>query len=181
MHLPDIGQVNFGLLTVRPGMVPEVVRRLNARLPADVQALSREDLVAREQDYWVDQTATGKIFSYGVLVTILVAAVVIYQVLANDIRDHLTEYATLKAMGHTNGFLSRIVMTQALIYSLAAYVPAVAVGWVLYRATESLANIPMRMTARNLALVGVLTVGASLVSGLLTLRKVRSADPADLF
>ena len=62
------------------------------------------------------------------LVTILVAAVVIYQVLANDIREHITEYATLKAMGHTNGFLSGVVVTQAMIYSLAAYVPAVVAG-----------------------------------------------------
>ena len=44
---------------------------------------------------------------------------VIYQVLANDIRDHIVEYATLKAMGHTNGFLSRVVVTQAMIYVLA--------------------------------------------------------------
>jgi putative ABC transport system permease protein len=154
---------------------------LNERLPPDVLALSREELVAREEDYWVRQTATGKIFAYGVLVTILVAAVVIYQVLANDIRDHLTEYATLKAMGHTNAFLSRIVLTQALIYSMAAYVPAVLVGFVLYRATEALANIPMQMTGQNLGLVLLLTLGASVVSGLLTLRKVRSADPADLF
>jgi putative ABC transport system permease protein len=181
LRLPGVGQVNFGLLKVRPGMVPEVVRGLNRRLPADVQALSRDELVAREEDYWVRQTATGKIFAYGVVVTILVAAVVIYQVLANDIRDHITEYATLKAMGHTNGFLSRIVMTQALIYSVSAYVPAVAVGFVLYRATEALASIPMRLTPRNLALVLFLTLGASFISGLLTLKKVRSADPADLF
>jgi putative ABC transport system permease protein len=180
-HLPDTDLVNFGLLKVDPGTAPDVARRLNDRLPADVQALSREDLVAREEDYWVRQTATGKIFAYGVLVTILVAAVVIYQVLANDIREHLTEYATLKAMGHTNGFLSRIVMTQALIYSVSAFIPAVAAGMILYRATESLANIPMRLTPTNLVLVLLLTLGASLISGMLTLRKVRAADPADLF
>jgi putative ABC transport system permease protein len=181
LRLPGVGQVNFGLLKVRPGMVPEVVRRLGQRLPPDVQVLSRDELVAREEDYWVRQTATGNIFEYGVLITILVAAVVIYQVLSNDIRDHITEYATLKAMGHTNAFLSRIVMTQAVIYSLSAYLPAVVAGWILYRATEALANIPMRMTPVNLGRVLLLTVGASLVSGLLTLRKVRSADPAELF
>jgi putative ABC transport system permease protein len=181
LRLPGVGQVNFGLLKVRPGMVPEVVRRLGQRLPPDVQVLSRDELVAREEDYWVRQTATGNIFEYGVLITILVAAVVIYQVLSNDIRDHITEYATLKAMGHTNAFLSRIVMTQAVIYSLSAYFPAVVAGWILYRATEALANIPMRMTPVNLGRVLLLTVGASLVSGLLTLRKVRSADPAELF
>jgi putative ABC transport system permease protein len=180
-QMPGVGLVNFGLLRVRPDAVAGVVRELNRRLPPDVQALSRADLVAREEDYWVRQTATGKIFAYGVLVTILVAAVVIYQVLANDIRDHITEYATLKAMGHTNASLSRVVVMQALIYSMAAYVPAVAAGAGLYRATESLANIPMRLTAANLGLVLVLTLGASFISALLTLNKVRSAEPAELF
>jgi putative ABC transport system permease protein len=181
LHLPGVEQVNFGLLTVPPEQVDDVVRRLNLRLPPDVRAWSRADLVALEEDYWVRQTATGKIFAYGVLVTILVAAVVIYQVLANDIRDHIVEYATLKAMGHTNAFLSSVVVTQAMIYALAAYLPAVLAGAGLYKATEALANIPMRLTSANLGLVLVLTLGASLVSAFLTLNKVRSAEPAELF
>src|SRR5262249_31374102 len=163
---------------VEPGRVGEVVQSLNERLPKDVRALSRAELVALEEDYWVRQTATGKIFAYGVVVTILVAAVVIYQVLANDIRDHIVEYATLKAMGHTNTFLSSVVVTQAMIYALAAYFPAVLAATGLYRATEALANIPMRLTAANLATVLVLTLVASMVSAVLTLNKVRSADPA---
>ena len=101
--------------------------------------------------------------------------------LENDIRDHLAEYATLKAMGHTDGFLSRVVVTQALIYAVASYVPAAAAGYGLYRATEALADIPMRLTPSNLGLVLALTLVASLVSSLLTLNKVRSADPADLY
>ncbi len=40
-------------------------------------------------------------------------------------------------------------MTQAMIYALAAYIPALLVGVGLYRATEALANIPMRLTAAN--------------------------------
>jgi putative ABC transport system permease protein len=180
-HMPGVGRVNFGLLMVQPESVGAVVRQLNQRLPPDVRAWSRADLVALEEDYWVRQTATGKIFSYGVLVTILVAAVVIYQVLSTDIRDHIAEYATLKAMGHTNNFLSRVVVMQAMIYALAAFLPAAVVSVGLYRATEALANIPMRLTPINLGLVLVLTLVASLVSALLTLSKVRSAEPAELF
>jgi putative ABC transport system permease protein len=186
LHLPGVGLVNFGLLKLdkersSEERIKEVVDRLNERLPSDVRALSKSELIAKEEKYWVLQTATGKIFFCGVLVTIFVAAVVIYQVLANDIRDHISEYATLKAMGHTNGFLSRVVVMQALIYSLAAYCPAVAVGAGLYMATQELADIPMRLTPFNLGCVLLLTLIASLVSALLTLNKVRSADPASLF
>jgi putative ABC transport system permease protein len=158
-----------------------VAQRLNERLPAGVKALTRDALYRIESDYWVRQTATGKIFAFGVLVTMIVAAVVVYQVLSNDIRNRLPEYATLKAMGYTNGFLSRVVLVQASIYALAAYLPAVLVSWGLYRVTEDLATIPMHLTWFNLGLVLGLTVLAALGSGVLTVRKLGDANPADLY
>lgn len=180
-HRPTASPVNFGLLRLRDRDVAGTVGRLNRLLPPDVRALSRDELARIEQDYWVGQTATGRIFAFGVFVTMVVAAVVVYQVLSNDVRDHLPEYATLKAMGHTSGYLSRVVLTQGTIYATAAYLPAVALGAVLYRVTDTLANIPMILTAGNLGLVLALNLAAALASGLLTLRKVRTADPADLF
>ena len=85
-------------------------------LPPDVVPYSRGRDPPRETDHWVGQTATGKLFAFGVLVATIVASAVIYQVLSNDVRDHLAEYATLKAMGHTNAFLAGVVIRQALIY-----------------------------------------------------------------
>jgi putative ABC transport system permease protein len=181
-HVPHPAPVNFGLVKLAKGAdAADTARRLDERLPPDVKVLTRAELLGIEQDYWVRQTATGKIFAFGVFVTMVVAAVVVYQVLSNDVRDHLAEYATLKAMGHTNGYLSGVVLVQAAVYATAAYVPAVALGYVLYRVTDALANIPMVMTAGNLGLVLALNLAAALVSGFLTLGRVRSADPADLF
>ncbi len=178
---PTVEQVSIGLLDCRPGTVAETVRRLRALLPPDVDVLSREELLRREADQWVNQTSTGKIFAFGVFVAMIVAAVVVSQVLSNDIRSHLEEYATLKAMGYTNRFLSGVVVAQGLIYTLAAYLPAVAIGSALYRATQALAGIPMELTAANLALALLLAVCVSLLAALLTVNKVRSANPADLF
>jgi putative ABC transport system permease protein len=179
--IPPRSQVEFGLVKVRPGTVEETAARLKAILPPDVRVLTRDEIYQIESDYWVNQTATGKIFAFGVLIGMVVAAVVVYQVLSNDVRRRLPEYATLKAIGHTNHFLSRIILVQGLIYSLTAYLPALVLSFFLYRATERLANIPMRLTLSNLLIVLALTVGFSLTSGLLTLRKLRSADPADLY
>jgi putative ABC transport system permease protein len=173
--------MSLGLLRVKPGTVAETVRTLNATLPPDSLALSREELARRERDFWVNQTSTGNIFAAGVFVAMAVAAVVVYQVLSNDVRSHLPEYATLKAMGHSNGFLTRVVVTQALFYALGAYVPAVVLSFAAYRATEALANIPMRFTAANLAEALGLAVVVSLGSALLTVGKLRSADPAELY
>jgi putative ABC transport system permease protein len=179
--IPGARGVSLGLLRVRPGTAEETARRLNDTLPPDTVALTRAALERRERNFWVNQTSTGKIFASGVLVAMAVAAVVVYQVLSNDVRSHLSEYATLKAMGYTNGDLSRVVLGQALLYAAGAFGPAVVLSYAAYRATEALAEIPMRFTAANLALALGLAVVVSLLSALLTVGKVRSADPAELY
>ena len=166
---------------MRPGSEAATRGALRDRLPPDVTVLSRAELAARESDYWVNQTATGTIFRFGVVVTLLVAAVVIYQVLANDVRNRIAEYATLKAMGTPDRTISRVVLAQAAVYAVAAFVPAAVVAQGLYQATERLAGIPMLLTPGNLLLVLVLTLAASLISGRLAVRKLRWDNPADLF
>jgi len=178
---PDLEQqVSFGLLRVSPGASAEVVHELNERLPPDVRAMTRDDLYRFEEDYWVNQTATGLIFSFGVAVTMVVAAVVLYQVLSNDVRGHLPEYATLKAMGYTTWALARIVLAQGLVYAVVAFGPAVLIAVVAYRVTSELAGTPMILTLTNLALVFGLDVAFCLAAGLLTMGRLRHADPASL-
>jgi putative ABC transport system permease protein len=173
--------LSLGLLRVRPGAEEETVRRLNQTLPPDTLALSRKALSGREEDFWVNQTSTGKIFTSGVLVAMAVAVVVVYQVLSNDVRRHLPEYATLKAMGYTNRSLSRVVVFQALMYAFGAFGPAVVLAYIAYQITAVLAKIPMRMTVSNLAIALGMAVAVSLLSALLSVGKLRTADPAELF
>jgi putative ABC transport system permease protein len=70
---------------------------------------------------------------------------------------------------------------QSLIYMLISYLIAVLIAVLVYRATEDLAGIPMRLTIHNLLLTLGLAVLVGLFSGLLSLSKLRAAQPADLF
>jgi putative ABC transport system permease protein len=70
---------------------------------------------------------------------------------------------------------------QALLYAGTAYMVAVVLGFGIYRATEALAGIPMRLTPHILGLALVLTALIGLVSALFTLGKVWRTNPADLF
>jgi putative ABC transport system permease protein len=181
---PTTERVQFGFLTLKDHDAPTVeaaCRALRETLPPDVVSYSRAEILRRESEHWVGQTATGKLFAFGVLVAMFVACAVIYQVLSNDVRDHLAEYATLKAMGHSNVFLARVVIQQALIYAGAAYVIAVVLSFGLYRATEALAGIPMRLTMHILGLTLFVTAAIGLASAVFTVGKVWRADPAELF
>lgn len=174
--------VNFGLVTLRPGADPEAVAtQLERALPPDVRVLSRGALYRLESDYWVSQTATGKIFSFGVLLTMVVAAVMVYQALSGDIRDHLPEYATLKAMGYGDRALVQVIQAQAGLYAVACYLLAVPLSAAVYRVTDRLAGIPMVLTGANLLTALLVTVITSQAAAALSARKLRLADPADLF
>ncbi len=175
------GQVSFGFLKVRHCLVATARDELKARLPADVEPFTRAEILARETDHWVNQTSTGQLFAFGVLVAMAVATVVVYQVLSNDVREHLPEYATLKAMGYSPSRLGRVVVEQSLIYMVISYVLAVILAIVVYRATEELAGIPMRLTVQNLLITLFLAIVAGFLSGFLSLSKLRGAQPAELF
>jgi len=175
------GQVSFGFLKVRDGLVAAARDELKARLPADVEPFTRAEILARETDHWVNQTSTGQLFAFGVLVAMAVATVVVYQVLSNDVREHLPEYATLKAMGYSPARLGRVVVEQSLIYMVISYVLAVILAIVVYWATEGLAGIPMRLTFQNLLITLFLAIVAGFLSGFLSLSKLRGAQPAELF
>ena len=58
-------------------------------------------------------------FSFGVVVGLAVGAIIVYQILFADVSDHLPEYATLKAMGYSNRFVSGVVIQQAVILARA--------------------------------------------------------------
>ena len=122
-------RVSFGLLKVRPGTIDRDGPAPEGRAPARRRgAQSRRTILRRENDHWVNQTSTGKIFAFGVLVAMIVAAVVVYQVLSNDIREHLPEYATLKAMGYSTGAALARGRDAVADYMLIAYVLAVVAG-----------------------------------------------------
>lgn len=174
-------EASMGLVEVEPGRIDEALEGLRRVLPPDAVAVSRGALVARETDHWVNQTSTGKLFSFGVLVSAMTAAAVVYQVLSNDIRARINEYATLKAIGYSYSSLALIVITQALIYAVVASPPALLFSWGLYIVTERFAGIPMQLAGGDIALTFGLVISVSALGSLLTIGRLRSADPANLY
>jgi putative ABC transport system permease protein len=158
-----------------------VAVRLNRVLPADVQAFSRNDIIALDRRMWLWEMSIGLIFLMGVAVAVAVGIVIVYQILSSDVLAHLPEYATLLAMGYRNRFLGRVVLFQSVIVALMGFLPGLLAAEGLYRLTTSITNIPMDMTVVRILAVLVLSVGMCILSGLAALWKLRGADPADLY
>jgi putative ABC transport system permease protein len=178
----SLAGVSLGLLRLAPRSDPEAARaRLRAMLPGDVEVLSRAELEAAEQHLFVRVRPTGLMFTTGVLVALVVAVVVVYQVLAAEVVARASEYATLKAIGHSNRFVRGVVLRQAACYGALGSVVALPMALVVYRAISVFARLPMVMTVGRVALVALLASVVATTAALLAVRKVEQADPAELF
>jgi len=177
-----IDEVSLGLIRLEPRANPEAVAvDLRRRLPEDVDVLRRDEVVRRELDRWIRETSIGVIFQLGVVVVLLVGTAIVFQVLSSDVSSHMPEYATLKAMGYTSGYLCRVVLWQAVLLAVLGYLPGLVLAEGLYRVTSYLSNLPIVNTPGRMLLVAALTVAMCTVSGLGALRKVVTAEPAELF
>jgi putative ABC transport system permease protein len=176
------GLVDLGLIRLRAGADREQVReRLLAALERDVEILTPDAFVAREVDYWGSTTPIGYVFGFGAIMGLIVGGVIVYQILFADVSEHLAEYATLKAMGYTNRQLSRFVLRQAIVLAVLGFVPGLVVALLLYRVTSRATRLPLEMTPTLGLSVFALTALMCAAAGLVALRKVRAADPAEVF
>jgi putative ABC transport system permease protein len=175
-------QVSLGLLNVEPGQDPEqVVQALNAYLPSDVRAMTRQDFVDFEIAYINGRQPLGFVFGLATVLAVIVGVVIVYQILSTDVNDHMAEYATFKAMGYRDAYLLSIVFEEALILAAIGFIPGVIASLGLYAALRQIATLPIYMPVARLIGVFMLTLGMCCFSGGIATRRLRSADPADIF
>ncbi len=155
--------------------------RLRALLPPDIAVFSQPQLVAHERGYWENATPIGFIFAFGSLMGLIVGMVIVYQILFSDIASHLKEYATLKAMGYSNFYLGRVVLSAALLLSVLGFVPGIAVSALLYDLVGKSTFLPLGMEWVRAGNVFAMITAMCAAAGLLALRKLRDANPADMF
>jgi putative ABC transport system permease protein len=174
--------IELGLIQLAAGADPDAVaEKLRAYLPKDVLVLTKAEFVAREKAYWNGATPIGYVFAFGAIMGLVVGAIIVYQILFADVSEHLREYATLRAIGYRNRFVSGIVLQQAAILAVLGYLPGTAAASFLYSSAAAATRLPLHMTSDRAITVFLLTLGMCALSGFLALRKVRKLDPAEVF
>jgi putative ABC transport system permease protein len=178
----NLNTVDIGLLKVSPGAdIPTLVKTLEQQLPKDILLFSKEDFVARELNYWKENTNIGFVFSLLTLMGFFVGVIIVYQILYTDVAEHWAEYATLKAMGYSNFFLLRVVLQQSVFMGLLGFVPGFVMSLGLYHLAADNTGLLMQMTTPRALTTLVATVVMCLISGAIAVRKVQSTDPAEVF
>jgi len=178
----DVAAVDLVAIRLRPGAdIRQTQARLREIMPPDVLVMTQAELRAHERRYWEEATPIGFIFAFGSAMGLVVGMVIVYQILFSDIAGHLKEYATLKAMGYSGFYLSRVVLGAALILAIAGFLPGLALSYVMYDFVGSATFLPLRLDLQMGVSVFLMIFAMCAIAGLLAVRKLRDANPADMF
>ena len=176
------GQVNLGPIELKPGIDPAAAAATLRRLAGPgTQIFTRAALADHEETYWTTRTSVGLIFGSGLLISIVVGIMVVYQIVSTQVNRQMPQFATLKAIGYGDGALAATVATMSLLIVAAGFVPALGAAAWLYRLIQQRTMLPVTMTLGHVAAVLGAALGMAAVSALLALGGLRRADPADVF
>ena len=175
-------QIQLGLIQLKKGVNPlEVQKAVLPILGEQVMVLTRSELSKLELNYWRRSSSIGFIFTIGVLVGFIVGSIIVYQILFGDVMNCLPQFATLKAMGYSDGYIISVVVQQGAILAVVGFIPGLIFSIGLYSILANATNLAVAMTATRAVQVLVLTIVMCTGSAALATRKLIKLDPADVF
>jgi len=102
------------------------------------------------------------------------------QTLYSSTKDHINEFATLRALGSSSGYIHRVILAQAALSAVLGYALGMVIALTVVYLSERTA-LPIVMTPSLAALLLALTVAMCAVSALSAIGKVMRIDPAVVF
>lgn len=173
-------KATYFLVRVAPGYDIESVRAQIADNARDTEVLTSEEFRVRSRSFWLFGTGAGAALFAGALLGIIVGTVIVAQTLYSSTKDHLKEFATLRAIGSSSTYIVKVIVWQALLSAVIGFLIAAGIGLVIVRATADTA-LPVVMTPGLTVGLFVLTVVMCAISAISAILEVMRLDPAMVF
>jgi putative ABC transport system permease protein len=175
-------QSSYQLVTIEPGADIETVRAsLAARLP-DTEVLTHDEFRKKSLNYWMFNTGAGAALIMGAALGIIVGVVIVAQTLYASTKDHLNEFATLRALGASAGYIHAVILVQAMLSAVMGYLMGISLALlVIYGLAARKASLTIIMTPKLAAYLFALTVAMCVIAAISAIAKVTRIDPAGVF
>ncbi len=174
------GKASFLLVRLSPAADRHAVKaQLRAKL-SDVDVLTPDEFSRRSRSFWLFGTGAGAALFAGALLASLAGTVIVAQTLYASTKDHLDEFATLRAIGASASYLRMVIALQAVISAVIGFLVALAISTGVAKMTAN-AALPVVMTPGLTFGLFALTVIMCVVSGFSSIIKVMRVDPVTVF
>ncbi len=172
--------VTYYLVQVAPGVEVESLRKdLVTRLPG-VEVLTKAEFRDRSLDQWLFSTGAGVALIGGAILGLLVGTVIVAQTLYSSTKDHLNEFATLRALGSSSGYIHKVILAQAGLSAVIGYVLGMIIALTVVVLSTHTA-LPIIMTPGLAVALFMLTLFMCAISAVSAIMKVTKIDPAMVF
>lgn len=176
----DTDNTTFYLVQLQPGANVEKVRKDLAGRLEGAEVLTQQEFRDRSLKQWLFRTGAGVALIGGALLGSLVGTVIVAQTLYSSTKDHLSEFATLRALGSSSGYIHKVILAQAGISAVVGYALGISIALTILVLSRNTA-LPMVMTPGLAFWLFTLTVGMCAISALSAIVKVTKIDPATVF
>jgi putative ABC transport system permease protein len=146
----------------------------------DAEVLTSAEFRSRSRSFWLFGTGAGAALFAGALLGVIVGTVIVAQTLYSSTKDHLAEFATLRAMGSSNKYIYNVIIYQALLNAVIGFVFATGIGFAVVKMTAKSA-LPIVITPWLIAALLALTIVMCVASGIGAIIRVIRIDPATVF
>ncbi len=169
-------KANHLLVKLAPGSDAALVRREIQSKLTDADVLTPEEFRSRSRAFWLFGTGAGVALFAGALLGVIVGTVIVAQTIYASTKDHIKEFATLRAIGCSNRYIYAVIRYQALLSAILGFAIAGVIGAIVVRATAKSA-LPIVITPELAAGVFVLTVIMCAASAIVAIIRVLRIDP----
>lgn len=171
---------SYFVLKLEPGSdIDRISRDIQARVPK-VEVLTPAQFAERSRSFWLFDTGAGAALFGGALLGVIVGTVIVAQTLYSSTKDHLNEFATLRALGSSRGYIYTVIIYQALLNAVIGFCLAALIGAAVVRMTSTSA-LPVVITPLLMAEIFGLTVIMCVASAIAAIFRVVRIDPVVVF
>jgi len=171
---------SFLMVKLKPGAdLNEVRAELKSRL-GTAEVLTKREFHDRSLNQWLFRTGAGVALIGGALLGILVGTVIVAQTLYSSTKDHLNEFATLRALGSSSGYIHKVILGQAGLSAVIGYALGMTIAMAAVLASHD-TPLPLVMTPWLAAVLFAVTLFMCAISALSAIVKVTKIDPAMVF
>jgi len=178
---PDRRLVPFVLAKCRPGDgIEQVSRRITEQ--TGLQAMSQDDFSWLTIKYYLEHTGIPVNFGTTVFLAFLVGYAMAGQTFYLFTVENLKQFGTLKAMGLGNRRLIGMILVQSLVVGLIGYGLGVGLASLFGAlAQKSLPLLAFFLPWQVIAASGLFVMFITILSSLLSIRRVLVVEPAMVF